>query len=123
LLAFSIPQLCNAKKTATTTLQRVFCWFRADSLSITENPLDRARRCNFEALPAVPAVRGVEPSVVSIGLQPILESYWWKTLVNSADIKACLAFAADHEKTDPPWLLSTSGFFFYPYLLKPEILT
>gem|GEM_PF-6686853 len=60
---------------------------------------------------------------VSIGLQPILESYWWKTLVNSADIKACLAFATDHEKTDPPWLLSTSGFFFYPYLLKPQILT
>ncbi|MEG4344599.1 hypothetical protein QUB70_15075 [Microcoleus sp. A003_D6] len=60
---------------------------------------------------------------VSIGLPPILESYCWKTLLNSADIKACLAFATDHEKTDPPWLLSTSGFFFYPNLLKPEILT
>ncbi|HSF74011.1 MAG TPA: hypothetical protein VLA84_09470, partial [Microcoleus sp.] len=60
---------------------------------------------------------------VLIGLPPILESYLWKTLLNSAEIKACLAFAADHEKTDPPWLLSTSGFFFYPYLLKPEILT
>ncbi|MGB7708169.1 MAG: hypothetical protein WBL95_01250 [Microcoleus sp.] len=35
---------------------------------------------------------------VSIGLPPILESYWWKTLLNLADIKACLAFAADREK-------------------------
>jgi hypothetical protein len=32
---------------------------------------------------------------VSIGLPPILESYWWKTLLTSAEIKACLAFAAD----------------------------
>jgi len=35
---------------------------------------------------------------VSIGLPPILESYWWKTLLTSADIKACLAFVADREK-------------------------
>jgi hypothetical protein len=59
---------------------------------------------------------------VSIKLPPILEFYWWKTLVNSADIKACLAFAADHEKTDLPWLFSTSGFL-YPNLLKPVIVT
>jgi len=32
---------------------------------------------------------------VSIELPPILESYWWKTLLTSAEIKACLAFAAD----------------------------
>ncbi|MEG4942982.1 hypothetical protein [Microcoleus sp. F4-D5] len=98
-----------------------------------------ARRATAPIVPDLPAVRSprshpIAPQCrslstvaadrpVSIGLPPILESYWWKTLLNSADIKACLAFAADHEKTDPPWLLSTSGLFFYPYLLKPEILT
>jgi hypothetical protein len=90
------------------------------------SPINHPKTAQQRVYPAIlkpcqPCQRADRP--VSIGLPPILESYWWKTLLNSADIKACLAFAADHEKTDPPWLLSTSGFFFYPYLLKPEILT
>jgi len=75
---------------------------------------------DFEALPVL-AVRSpqsvsrsprVDRTAANFGVLLV------ENLLNSADIKACLAFAADHEKTDPPWLPFNVRVLFFSLLAQ-----